>query len=64
MALNPLPLPEHPEYLILPAQGGGKKSMGVDLLPDTALICSCNSVAKGALCGAIGAGCTSLGALK
>ncbi len=65
MALNPLPLPEHPEDLILPArEGGASKGLGVDLLPATALICSCNSVAKGAICDAIAAGCASLGALK
>lgn len=65
MALNPLPLPEHPEDLILPARAGGaQKGLGVDLLPATALICSCNNVAKGAICDAIAAGATSLGALK
>ena len=65
MVLNPLPLPEHPEELILPARAGGaSRGLGVDMLPPTALICSCNSVAKGALCEAIAAGCTSLGALK
>jgi nitrite reductase (NADH) large subunit len=65
MTLNPLPLPEHPEDLILPArEGGTKKGLGVDLLPAAATICSCNNVSKGALCGAIEAGCTTLGALK
>ncbi len=65
MALNPLPLPEHPEDLILPArEGAAGKGLGVDLLPEAALVCSCNSVSKGALCEAVAAGCTSLGALK
>ncbi|MGQ0545372.1 MAG: nitrite reductase large subunit NirB, partial [Betaproteobacteria bacterium] len=64
MTLNPLPLPEHPEDLILPAREGAKKGLGVDLLPAGATICSCNNVTKGALCGAIEAGCTTLGALK
>ena len=37
MALNPLPLPEHPEELILPVrEGGARKGLGVDLLPATA----------------------------
>ena len=63
MALNPLPLPEHPEELILPAREG-KKGLGVDLLPDSALICSCNGVTKGAICAAIADGCNSLGSLK
>jgi nitrite reductase (NADH) large subunit len=65
MALNPLPLPEHPEELILPArEGGAKKGLGVDLLPASAAICTCNGVSKGGICDAIAAGCTSLGALK
>jgi nitrite reductase (NADH) large subunit len=64
MALNPLPLPEHPEDLILPAREGAKKGLGVDLLPASAAICTCNNVSKGGLCDAIAAGCASLGALK
>ncbi|HLX80339.1 MAG TPA: nitrite reductase large subunit NirB [Burkholderiales bacterium] len=63
MALNPLPLPEHPEELILPAREG-KKGLGIELLPDSALVCSCNGVTKGAICAAIAAGCNSLGSLK
>jgi nitrite reductase (NADH) large subunit len=36
------------------------------MLPEaaTALICSCNNVSKGAICAAIDAGCTTIGALK
>jgi nitrite reductase (NADH) large subunit len=64
MVLNPLPLPEHPEELILPAFTSPRRGLGVDLLPDSALVCSCNSVSKGALCAAIAEGCASLGALK
>jgi nitrite reductase (NADH) large subunit len=68
-ALNAIPLPAHPEELILPAREGGATSgsrggMGVDLLPDAAMICSCNNVTKGALCGAIAEGSTTIGALK
>jgi nitrite reductase (NADH) large subunit len=63
--LNAIPLPDHPEDLILPArEGGASKGMGVDAFPATALICSCNNVSKGGLCDAIAAGATSLGALK
>jgi nitrite reductase (NADH) large subunit len=61
--LNPLPLPEHPEELILPAREG-RKGLGIELLPDSALVCSCNGVSKGKLVEAIEAGCASLGALK
>jgi nitrite reductase (NADH) large subunit len=64
MALNPLPLPEHPEDLILPAREGAKRGLGVDLLPASAAICTCNGVSKGGICDAIAAGCASLGALK
>jgi nitrite reductase (NADH) large subunit len=64
MALNPIPLPEHPEELILPALASPRRGRGVGLLPDSALICSCNSVTKATLVGAIAAGCASLGALK
>jgi nitrite reductase (NADH) large subunit len=65
MALNPLPLPEHPEDLILPAREGGTKTgLGVDLLPAAALVCSCNNVSKGAICEAVAAGCASLAELK
>ncbi len=62
--LNLLPLPEHPEELILPMRQGSSRGLGVDLLPDSALVCSCNSVSKGAICAAVAGGCTSLGALK
>ncbi|MEO8902364.1 MAG: nitrite reductase large subunit NirB [Polyangiaceae bacterium] len=46
-------LPEHPEDLIMPPREGGAKGFGVDALPDAAMICSCNNVDKGAICGAI-----------
>ena len=65
MALNKIPLPEHPDELILPArEGGSKVGLGVDVLPASALICSCNNVTKGDLCAAVKGGATSLGALK
>jgi nitrite reductase (NADH) large subunit len=63
LVLNHMPLPEHPEDLILPLRSG-KAGVGVDMLPDSALVCSCNSVAKGQICAAIAGGATSLGALK
>ncbi len=65
LALNAIPLPEHPEDLILPVrEGGAPKGLGVDLLPATAMICSCNNVTKSALCGAVSEGATTIGALK
>jgi nitrite reductase (NADH) large subunit len=59
-----LPMPEHPEDLVLPARDG-KKGLGVDALPDGATICSCNNVEKGKICGAIRDGkLTKLGEVK
>jgi nitrite reductase (NADH) large subunit len=64
LVLNGVQLPEHPEDLILPARSGAPAGIGVDLLPDSALICSCNGVTKGTICAAIADGCNSLGSLK
>ena len=67
MMLNGLALPELPESLIMPgfasapSKSGGS---GVDLLPDSATICSCNNVSKADICQAIMDGSTSLGAIK
>ncbi|WP_122902137.1 nitrite reductase large subunit NirB [Acinetobacter sp. B51(2017)] len=67
MMLNGLALPEQPESLIMPGfeQATGKSGgTGVDLLPDSATICSCNNVSKSDICSAIAEGSTSLGAIK
>ncbi|MBB6092736.1 nitrite reductase (NADH) large subunit [Povalibacter uvarum] len=66
MMLDGTALPQHPEELIVPAFEGSKKSgaTGVAALPASAQICSCNNVTKGAICSAIDAGCTTVGALK
>jgi len=63
-ALNEMALPEQPDSMILPSVDGGGFSLGVDALPDTAVICSCNNVTKADLVFAIGEGHTTLGALK
>ena len=65
--LNALALPEMPESLIMPgfADSGVKAGgSGVDLLPDSATICSCNNVSKADICQAISDGSTSLATLK
>jgi nitrite reductase (NADH) large subunit len=62
--LNDLPLPERPEELILPSRGNAPAAHGTTALPATAQICSCNNVSRGALCAAVDAGCTTIGALK
>lgn len=65
MMLNRIELPAAPEFLILPqADGHSKVALGVDALPDSATICSCNNVTKGVLCSAVADGATSIGALK
>ena len=67
LMLNAMLLPSRPESLLLPAAEEGAAAatgLGVAALPDSAQICSCNSVSKGDLCAAVGAGCVTLGAMK
>ncbi|MEK8050016.1 nitrite reductase large subunit NirB [Ideonella sp. DXS22W] len=65
MALNGIALPADPEFLILPSSDGkAKPGLGVDALPDSAQICSCNNVSKGQICAAVGEGATTIGAIK
>jgi nitrite reductase (NADH) large subunit len=46
-----LALPEHPADLIVtPREGAGAGKLGVDNLPDQALVCSCHNIEKGAIC--------------
>lgn len=48
---NALALPANPEDLILGSRGGESNTMGSAMdLPDTAVICSCENVTKGAIC--------------
>ena len=62
-AQNGIKLPADPAALILP-QGGGAPTLGADALPDSATICSCHNVSKGAVCAAIDSGCSDLAAVK
>ncbi|RJF95903.1 nitrite reductase large subunit NirB [Noviherbaspirillum saxi] len=65
MMLNKIELPADPEFLILPqSDGKAKPGLGVDALPASAQICSCNNVSKGQLCDAVAGGCTTIGDLK
>ncbi|WP_323118983.1 nitrite reductase large subunit NirB [Burkholderia alba] len=65
MMLNRIELPDAPEFLILPpSDGTARPALGADALPDAAQICSCNSVTKAQICAAVGAGATSIGAMK
>ncbi|MEM1336815.1 MAG: nitrite reductase large subunit NirB [Bacteroidota bacterium] len=56
MYLNGMTLPEDPSQLILPASEGSSMLGDVMDLPDAAQICSCESVTKGQICGAITSG--------
>lgn len=53
LAKSGSPLPCAPHELIVGKAGGTAVGGGVDGLPDSAQICSCNSVTKGAICSAI-----------
>ncbi|MEO0528047.1 MAG: nitrite reductase large subunit NirB [Bacteroidota bacterium] len=51
MYLNNIPLPGDAEELIVGSRGEGGSAFGSAMdLPDTAVICSCEAVTKGALC--------------
>lgn len=60
---NGIALPADPAALILP-QTAGAPALGADALPDSATICSCHNVSKGAICSAIDNGCGELAQLK
>lgn len=64
LCVNAMDLPESPEQLILPQHDGGAAAIGVDALPDSALICSCLDVSKGAVRQAVKDGCTDMAAIK
>jgi len=65
MALNGIELPAEPEFLILPSSDGkARPGLGVDALPDTAQICSCNDVSKGRINAAVGEGACTIAEMK
>ncbi len=61
--LNDIALPPQPLALIAPS-GGAAPVLGADALPDTATICSCHNVTKGAICCKIEEGVTALADIK
>lgn len=63
LCLNAIDIPGDPAGLIVPTSEG-KPALGVDALPDSAQICSCNNVSKGQLCCAVEAGATTVADLK
>ena len=60
--LNDIDLPAHPESLILP--NVEKPTMGIENLPDSATICSCYNVTKGAICAAVEDGAYTMAEVK
>ena len=63
--LNELVLPKHPDTLILPQRdGGGMPAGAVQALPESAQICSCHDVSKGAIVAAVADGAATLGAVR
>ena len=62
---NRLILPPNPEDLILGSRDGASEGAGVMNLPEEALICSCESVTKAAICNAVTEkGADSIDAMK
>ncbi len=65
-----IPLPPSPEDLILPARSGASAGIGPIALPDSATICSCENVDKGAIIAAVagdnpaGVPCHTVGEIK
>ncbi len=64
MCVNAMDLPEDPNVLILPSVDGASHAMGVDALPESAQICSCMDVSKGAICCAVQNGAQTMGDIK
>jgi len=62
--LNDMDIPGSPENMLVPPAEGGAVTMGVDALPDSAVICSCLDVTKGQICAAVQDGATSIGDIK
>lgn len=64
MCVNGMDLPEDPNCLILPNVDGGGAAIGVDALPESACVCSCYDVSKGAICCAVQGGARTMGDIK
>jgi len=66
MTRGEMPTPAHLEELIFPgAANASTAAVGVGALADTATVCSCNTVTKGAICAAIATdGVTDIAAIK
>ncbi len=62
---NKVVLPPNPEDVILGSRGGEESAgAGIIGLPDEAVICSCEAITKGAICGAVELGYETVDAIK
>ncbi|KFA96615.1 nitrite reductase large subunit NirB [Vibrio sp. ER1A] len=62
---NGMALPDSPSVLILPnVADDSSAGLGVDALPDSAVICSCFDVTKSDIKQAVASGCNTMAALK
>ncbi len=61
---NELATPESPEALIMPGVDSADAGLLAGQLPDSATICSCHNVSKGAVVAQVDAGCVELAELK
>ena len=64
LAKSDAALPCQPHELLARAASSNGAAIGVDAMHDSAQVCSCNNVSKGAICAAIGDGADTLDALK
>lgn len=64
ICLNSMDLPEDPAALIVPSVDGASVGLGVDALPESAIICTCHDVSKGTICDAVQAGACTIGDIK
>ncbi len=64
MTLNSMKIPEEPESLIIKTSGSDDGGSGVEALPDSAMICSCENVSKGDIIQAVKDGNQDLASLK
>jgi nitrite reductase (NADH) large subunit len=66
MARGDLPTPDDLGALVIPAGlAGAAPAIGIDALPETAQVCSCNGVTKGRIVAAVAdGGCTDVASVK
>lgn len=64
LSKSDVPLPCKPHELIVVASGSNGSAIGLDAMSDSAQVCSCNNVSKGAICAAVRNGSDTLDSLK